>query len=197
MKDFHAEINRFIASHDKVGYSHSEMKKTMKKAGYSNNLINKVFKEYDLKHKSDKKSIKKSISKGNFFLKNKKLIIGFFVILVLILIIFGVILSLDSCNDKECFVQSANLCEKAVFTQVEKTITVNYETKDCVLIKKIIDLDNSEPKEVKDLFLNQEMSCNYEKGEFDSSFIESFSMNVVQCNGSLKDLIEQVRMLIQ
>ena len=172
------------------------MKKTMKKAGYSNKLINKIFKEYGSKHKNDKKSIKKPIIKVKFFARNKKLIISFFVILILIIITLGTMFFINFCNDKECFIEAANSCESSSFTQVENTITVKYSTEDCILTKKIINLDNTEPKEVKDLFINLEMFCNYEKNNFDSSLIEGFSVQIDQCNGPLKDIVEQVRVLI-
>ncbi len=191
MKDFYDEINRFIESHEKAGYSFHEIKKTMKKAGYPSKIINKAFKEYK------KKPVKKFTCKKyfNVFIENYKQI---FLILAVFIVVVSVILFIpysSSCNNKECFIESANLCDKASFSQEEGTITVEYSTEDCILTKKVIALDDSEPDEVKELFIDQEMKCRYAQDNFDPYMIDGFLNEVDQCEGALKDLIFQIRLI--
>ncbi len=201
MKDFHAEIQRFIETHRKAGYSFSDMTKTMKKAGYPDSLIKEVFEEYEKKRLDQKKSktIKTTINftkLSNFLSENRKLIYSFLGVLCLVILIVLVLMFFPmkaSCNNKQCFVSAANMCEKSSFIQLENTATIKYTANDCVLTKKIIKLDKTEPEEIRSLFLDQEMTCEFSKQNFDSSLVDGFAVGVDNCEGSLKDIIVEIR----
>lgn len=97
-----------------------------------------------------------------------------------------------SCETQECFINAANECEKASFKQTEEGSVFYYKEKDCVLTKKITELDVSEPQEIKDLLENKAMTCNYEKGYFNTDWITTLSIGIDSCDGELKDAVTEL-----
>ncbi len=55
--------------------------------------------------------------------------------------------------------------------------------------KKVVNMDSSEPAEVRDLFVGAEMDCNYDKGNFDENYVTQISGNLGFCSGDLVDAV--------
>jgi len=84
------------------------------------------------------------------------------------------------------FIAKANQCAPAV-TEVEiNTATMRIESHDdCSITKTVIAMDETEPEEIRDLFVGSEMTCTYDRGAFDSDYVTQISGNLGYCEGSL------------
>src|SRR4030042_927499 len=88
------------------------------------------------------------------------------------------------------FIRAANDCEAATYEKKIGTATFSMEiTPDCIIIKKVIAMDESEPKEIRDLFVGAEMECTYDRGNFDTDYVTQISGNLGYCTGTLVDAI--------
>ncbi|OYT31823.1 hypothetical protein DRJ22_02295 [Candidatus Woesearchaeota archaeon] len=157
-------------------------KKTKSKIDITKYDIDKLLKKEGILNEKRKKTISKAmlISAG-----------------VLIIVIIGILLYLmpapgnvKVCKTDACFIKAANECTPAVLEKKIATTTLRLEIKEgCVLNKKVIGMDSSEPKEVRDLFENAEMDCYYDKGKFDPTYVTQISGNLGYCSGPLVDAI--------
>lgn len=183
MADFDDKIYHYIDARRKAGQSFGEIREGMQKAGYPADAINRAFTAYK--------------ARQDFFSKNKAMIYGLvFVVLVIITIISVLLFWTNECSTRQCLINAADECKAASFIQTEGTATIRYSVNDeCTLVKQVIGLDDTEPQEVRDLFNNQKMTCPYQRGNFDITLIDSFSRNIEQCDGTLKDILLQIRSL--
>ncbi len=115
-------------------------------------------------------------------------------IAVLIVVLLAVLLFLlpgqNLCKTDECFIEAANECKPAILEKKIATADIRLEIKEgCVLNKKIIDMEEAEPEEVRNLFIGAEMNCNYDKGQFDDTYVEQISGNLGFCEGTLVDAV--------
>jgi hypothetical protein len=94
------------------------------------------------------------------------------------------------CPTAECFVTSADECESASFQQAQGGSIFEYSTKNCILTKTVIQLNETEPPEIKELLEGKSMRCEYEKGNFDTELVGTISIGIENCTGELKDNIE-------
>jgi len=123
--------------------------------------------------------------------KPKRLwVFGLLAILLIIFVVFGLAyVAPTKCNTEDCFISKANKCMAATFmNQIEGT-TFYYETNNCVLTKKIQNLDPSEPQEIIDAFLGKSMTCKFNKNDFSPLFLNSVTGYLEACEGPLKDKI--------
>ena len=127
------------------------------------------------------------------------MIFGLLVIVVVALIFFyyskGLIgkAFVTECDTTACFIEKANECEPARYLTKIGTSTIEMEvTSDCKLKKTVIDLDETEPEEIREFFKEKYMICNYEKGAFNEDFAYQISGPLGECAGPLKDAIEAV-----
>ncbi|MFQ5620255.1 MAG: hypothetical protein ACE5FT_00255 [Candidatus Nanoarchaeia archaeon] len=97
------------------------------------------------------------------------------------------------CDTKECFIQEANLCGNAAWQSSEVGSTVTYSIEGCTLRKEITDFANNEPIEVREYFRGKTMLCPYDKGNFNSYWIETITGGLPSCRGSLKEAIIALR----
>ena len=97
------------------------------------------------------------------------------------------------CTTSSCFIKAANKCMPAIYeTQIE-TVTLWLETtEDCKLKKKVVKVDSKEPESIQNLFNKAEMTCPYEKGEFDEKYIEQISYDMLTCQGTLVDAVKKI-----
>ena len=94
------------------------------------------------------------------------------------------------CPTAECFIASADECESASFQSVHAGSLFEYKTKECMLTKTVIQLNETEPAEIKELLEGKSMKCEYEKGNFDTELVGTISIGIENCTGELKDSIE-------
>jgi hypothetical protein len=120
-------------------------------------------------------------------------IFGFLAVLLIIVVVFGLAyVAPTECDTEACFVSKANKCMAATFmNQIEGT-TFYYETNNCVLTKKIQNLDPSEPQAIVDAFLGKSMTCKFNRNDFSPLFLNSITGYLEACEGPLKDKILEV-----
>ena len=153
-------------------------------------------KEMDL----TKYDIDKLLKKEGFLKESRKKISSkavLFLIGLLVMIIIAALLYLmpakeeiKICRTDSCLIDAANECTPAVLEKTISTVKMRLEVKEgCVLNKKVTDMDKTEPKEVRDLFIGAEMDCNYDMGNFDENYVTQISGNLGFCSGTLVDAI--------
>ena len=96
------------------------------------------------------------------------------------------------CDTKECFIAAANDCNDIGLTLDEDFGVIEYTSKECMLTKKVISLDPSETKEMKELVEGKWMTCKYEKGEFDRNWLDSLILGMQKCEGKLKETLVDI-----
>lgn len=174
------QVHKIIDLNLEKGKTIADVRKKLKRAKYSDEMINKIFESYNRKQMP-------------FLKRNKQLL---YILGIMVLISFT-ILAFTSCatrcDDKTCFFEKANDCGTAEFTQAEDTITIEYKIDNCILTKTITELDESEPEAIHELFQDQQMVCPYVKNNFNFESIDSFLNNIEDCEGSLKQIVLQLR----
>jgi len=128
-------------------------------------------------------------------LKSKGQIIFGIALVTVVLIFFFYLRSYipKDCDNKECFLDKANACKSAKFTYNTGTLTYELITDpQCVLIKKVVGVADTEPEAVKTLLLNKEMQCEYEENNFDELYIISMLGGIQSCEGPLKSAFYEV-----
>ncbi len=183
MRDPIADLMKIIHISLEKGSTFTKIRKELKKAKYTDSMIDDLFKKYKKQQ-------------APFYIRNKQFIMVSGVMILISLVIFGLIsisTSLSTCKSSSCFLEVANNCDKATFEQIEDTVTVEYSADNCILTKKIVAMGEEEPQEVKDLFKNQEMTCVYAKGNFNENQILGFLEDIENCEGSLKEIVQQLR----
>jgi hypothetical protein len=169
--------------------------KKAKKSSKKNNL--KV-----LSKSLGRSAYKKKAKKSPVLKKTKVFLFAAFILAILIIITTIFLYSSQGfigkahffeCDTIDCFLEKANDCESASFTTKIGTTTILLEvSNDCLLKKEIIDLDMTEPEEVRNLFKGKSMICSYTKGYFDDDFVYQISGPLDDCRGSLVDTINEV-----
>lgn len=187
-------IKTYIASAEKMGANEEEIKSKLKKAGFKEELIEKAYSKPKEEINKIKKTEKKQ--KINKFHEFKPTIIVAS-LMILTFIIVMIFFNINTC-DQACFIKKANNCEASSYNSQLDNITMQLETyNNCSIKKTIIGLDETEPMEIQELFLNKSMICNYEKNNFPEELVTSLSNNIDSCKGDLKDNILIVLSLIE
>ncbi len=112
---------------------------------------------------------------------------------ILMVVVGGFFYYLDSqsvnCSDEMCFLARAQKCKPVYFENRITTATVAYTVMNgCVVEKKIIGLDPSEPDAAHQLFENVGMKCTYSKGSFNPDLLRTLTAELANCQGPLKDV---------
>lgn len=116
------------------------------------------------------------------------------VIAVSVLVVLGLVAVYFTMGSRlvseDVFIERANACQPAVFEKTIGTATMRLESKrGCVLEKTIIAMDESEPVEVRNLFIGAQMTCEYQQGAFDTRYVMQISGDLGSCQGSLVDAV--------
>ncbi len=117
------------------------------------------------------------------------------------------LLSDNKCDstDVNCFILAADNCENAklLLTDDETGLFMEYFSipssrsfDSCVLIKRIISLDQNEPEEIKNLLTDKSFICDYTKGNFDEEWIFSLISGTEKCQGRLREALDQLILAI-
>lgn len=155
------------------GYSNKEIKASLMGANYPERIIDKY-----LGYKSKKPLIIVSITIA--------------VIIIIALIFFIPQSTPENCITQACFIEAANSCKSATYQSTYETAEILYITKSCTLTKKVIAMDPSEPTEIKDLFVNAEMTCQYTKNNFNTKWLTTLTQDLDTCQGPLKAAIQSI-----
>ncbi len=172
------EIEAFVKNARKQGTKDEDIKKEFQKRGYPNYIA-----DYYLQKKH--------------YIPAKAMLIVIAVTLIALIIYFvipkGLLpATLDSCADKACFIQKAESCQPARFTQDEKGTLVQYTTKNCIFTKKIIKVSSQEQERIREAVTGKSMSCSYQQNYFNANWINTMTIDIQECEGSLKDSILQL-----
>ena len=167
------ELKKTIKKARSLGYSDAEIRQKLIALKYPENYIDQL--------------LKKPI--------NLKPLIILGIIIVLAVIFTSVIFFSPfskTCKTQDCFITAANNCESATYTTSYETLTLKLSTKDCIFTKKVTKVESSEPQDVIDLFKNKELTCQYQKNQFNLDWLTTMSKSLNNCQGSLKDAISVV-----
>ena len=93
----------------------------------------------------------------------------------------------SACTTKECFIASAQECNADEMTLTEDAGTFTYSAKDCIFTKTLV--STSGTPEIKNALEGKSLTCAYQKGSFDTRWINSLVYGVELCQGELKDAI--------
>jgi len=96
------------------------------------------------------------------------------------------------CEGKGCFTTAANDCKTESVTLTESYGVIEFSTKNCVLTKTIISLDPSEDEGMKALLEGKSVTCKYEKGKFNSDWMDSLLMGIETCEGDLRETLSDL-----
>ena len=65
-------------------------------------------------------------------------------------------------------------------------------SEDCMFTKTLTKVNETEPAEIVLLLESKSMSCQYDLGEFDDNLIKTIVLGMENCEGDLKDGLEEV-----
>lgn len=84
------------------------------------------------------------------------------------------------------FIAKANQCQPAVMETTINTATLRIEShNDCSITKTVTAMDETEPQEIRELFVGASMTCSYDRGAFDTDYVTQISGNLGYCEGDL------------
>ncbi|PIN69806.1 hypothetical protein COV93_03960 [Candidatus Woesearchaeota archaeon CG11_big_fil_rev_8_21_14_0_20_43_8] len=185
-------VKDYVIKEENKGFHLDQIKKRLLDAGYQKSEIDSAIKKYNLD--TIQTSPKRKI--------NWRLIGwlgGIAAVIIVIMLWFFFPMMKDCKSDQNCFVEYANKCKPAKFSnQAEGTIfkyatDVQYAvTEDCTLKKGIDKLDLTEPPEIKALFEGKSMTCSYTKGNFDTQWLTTITKGLDDCDGPLKVAIYEM-----
>lgn len=138
-----------------------------------------------MKKGRDARKILKKYQRNNF-------ITGLVIVLVLLIIaVLGYLVVINSGEmTQDKFLDKANNCKPAIMDKEIGTITMELKINDdCSITKTVIDVLDTEPEAIQDLFLGASMTCTYDKGMFDEDYVNQISGNLGYCSGSLVDAV--------
>jgi len=179
-------LEKYVKSAKRRGADDSQIKQKLLKAGFDKNIVEKAF-----------SPIVEPVKKTGSRIHTMKPVYIISAIVILVFIILMFVFNSISC-DEICFIEKVNNCEPTVFTKSIDNITIMLESyDDCSLTKTIIALDETEPIEIEELFLDKSMTCTYEQGLFSEDLVKTLSGGIDYCEGELKDNILIVLSLIE
>jgi hypothetical protein len=97
-----------------------------------------------------------------------------------------------NCDDDACFIKRADACKTAEMQKVIAGSDFSLKTQDCVFEKSVLKVHEAESEVTIGLFEGTSVVCAYSAGDFDSDWISSVSLGLDNCEGSLKDVVEQI-----
>ncbi len=177
-------LEEYVRSARAQGYSQSEIRKALEKAGYPKLRIALLLPEPRIA---------------------KVLMLLSAIIVILGVVLFLVQSSLErsqsplvsslvtTCTDPACFTTRAQECLPTVFKQIEVGSEVTYKIQECVLTKELTKFSDAEPVTVRNFFTGKTMRCAYERNNFDRALAQSLLGGLERCDGSLKEAIVQLQ----
>lgn len=97
------------------------------------------------------------------------------------------------CPDSYCFISAADSCKDVSWTDYTQDGEVfEYSANDCVMNKTLLVAGLDEPEEVRLAIEGKSLSCKYNKGEFNANWLITLSVNLENCEGELKEVIEDL-----
>jgi len=188
-KEVLREVNRL----KKRGHSNNGIKNKLRKQGLKQSLIDKGIKHHTNRHKHKKETIHKifgkveSNSKVKYEERKAPELIIVFILFVLGLSILSVLLtSSPLCKDEGCFLEKSNDCENVIFYKKINNVLFSFHSNECTVIKRVERVDFS--GEIGRLMKGKEMSCFYNKEEFDESLLDSLGGDLDKCSGEYKNV---------
>jgi len=114
---------------------------------------------------------------------------GIVLIILIVCIIAVLFFSPTGCATEECFLDLANKCKAATYTNIIDGTTIQYRVNNCVLKKTVLDVSADEMPEIIKAFKDKSMTCLYAKDDFSPVHIYTLSGMLNTCEGELKTAI--------
>lgn len=170
-------LRNLILKSKKRGISEEAIRDNLLKKGYMPFVVNRAIHEASLK-----RNILRDVLIGLVMI----VLIGLLVLLIML------IPRTIVCEDNNCFVSAASGCDDV---RLEKEIAgslFEFAANDCVLTKTLVKVGENEDLSVKTLFEGESMNCPYEKGAFDADLIDYIIYKTDDCNGFLKESLDEI-----
>lgn len=122
----------------------------------------------------------------------------FLLILLVIIAAIGVLLTAwyvapqGTCVEQSCFAETANRCGSATHAGEVTGTTVQHHVENCRYTRTVITLSPDEPPEVRELLMGKSLACAYVEGAFNQHWLTTFSLDLEDCTGDLKDAIAAI-----
>ncbi len=98
-----------------------------------------------------------------------------------------------TCSDAGCFIEAANDCEDMNLTLIGDVGTFAYSSSEyCVFTKTLVSLGANESQAMKGFLEGRNMTCTYERGEFNPAWVTSLIGGMEYCHGDLKDRLGEL-----
>ena len=187
------KIRNYLKTYLKKGYSKEELRKVLIEFHYNPKIIDSVFKEIKRPELKPKERIEKPAIIKPHHLNRISYVFLAIVVIAVIAVLFAS--SKPQGCSRDCFIKKADNCENAVLREklANTTTIIKYKAENCNLIKTIESFDKAEPEEIISLFKGKEMSCSYEKNDFNEEIINGLVGGIEDCSGDLKDAIYELR----
>lgn len=167
-KDFKQEFLKVFGKARREGFSVREIKERLQKQGYDSKTLNTLV--------------------INYYLKRAAKITAFTLALIILLILLTYFLLPEACDTPACFIKAANECDPKIYENEEAGSIIKYQiTSDCFLIKRVLEVAETEPQRIHDMFLGKLMVCDY-ADKFNPGFFK-LAWGLEYCEGPLKDAI--------
>lgn len=180
------------------GHDYEVIRAALLKHKYPKDIVNKIISEEKTGTKPEKIIPKKPSFFENLKQNNKvwELYLGIGVAVVLIIVVIFYVINYQAvpttqvCSTNDCFIQAADNCEPVMLDLDENgTVYSLVSTSGCTFTKAVKSVSPSEPDEIKNLFENKSLQCNYTKNNFNTNWVEKLSIGIENCTGDLKDSI--------
>ncbi len=159
-------------------------------------LLSGIFGIVALNHIKQGKSAGKGLAVSGLVMA----VLGLALTVILLSSMFVSFIGAMSCNDMPCFVQKANQCTTASYTEKSSFGTITYSSRIeagvCILTKRVVALNENEDAVIKALVEGKSMDCSYEKGKFNGQWTSSLVEGLEYCEGDLKEAIGTLILLV-
>ena len=175
--DMEKTVKSWIKEARKRGFSDERMRRELLGKGYSSGMVEKALEHSNIDFK-------------------KYGLISLGVIVAIAIIVLGIIyipsLITQKCTTDLCFITAANQCRSVEMDRNIAGSVYSLSEKNCVLTKTIKTVNATETPVITALLKGTSMTCSYDKNGFNDNLMTTLSLGIDNCNGDLKDALEQL-----
>ena len=199
------KIKEYIEQALKKGFDEETIRNALRKGGYSDAEIDANFqrmRNQTQQEGAEEKRIEASEEEKHFVPKEfpakksygKMIVLAVIAAALVLLMIFIVIPAFaeKTCTDAVCFADYANECKKVKMISTEDTATYELKSANCVFTKKVLNMSETEPAAIRELFMGKTMECSYNQSSFNPDWIDTLIGGIEDCSGPLKEAIYEV-----
>ena len=183
------KVAKYLKKYIKHGYKEEEIKNALHNAGYTNQVIEKVFKNINNQPK------KKFLFQDHDHLHISPRWYSLAAIIIILAIALPIIImtSTKDCNfDKQCFIENALKNKQVKVKEDVAGSTLQYSYKDNILTKEFVKFSKDEPEEVIILLKDKKIRC---ETDFKEELVDGVFGGVEYCEGELLNVIYELKII--